>query len=132
MKIQSFLRQLKQMFVVSMTAIMLCSGLWMLGAAPAYADRDAAEIAGDRAKQEVDRMAGSGTMDQIEGKAQEDLGKVQRQFGDTSNQVEGALRESKGRAQQGIGNVKSAADDAADDAEDFGQGLIDSVKDFFN
>ncbi len=73
-----------------------------------------------------------GIGDQIEGKAQQDIGTLQRNLGKVAGQTEGAIKQAQGKAKQDIGTVKNQLDNAADNVEDASEGLIDTVKDFFN
>ena len=77
-------------------------------------------------------VTAEGISDQIEGKAQEDIGTVQRNLGKVTGQTEGAIKQAKGKAKQDIGTVKNKLDNAADNVEDTSEGLIDTVKDLFN
>ncbi len=46
--------------------------------------------------------------------------------------VEGISDQIEGKAQEDIGTIKNKLDNAADNVEDTSEGLIDTVKDFFN
>jgi uncharacterized protein YjbJ (UPF0337 family) len=72
-----------------------------------------------------------GTLDQIQGKAQQNLGTAQRKAGEMTGQTEGALNQAKGKAQQGVGEVKNRLDNASDNAEEASENMLDSVKNLF-
>lgn len=92
----------------------------------------AADIAMSNAADELDRVVGEGTSDQIEGKVQSDIGTVERNVGKVTGQVEGAAKQVKGKVKSDIGRTQSATEDARDSAEDTAEGFIDSVKDLFD
>lgn len=73
-----------------------------------------------------------GVSDQVEGKAKEDIGTVQRNVGKVTGQAQGALKQAQGKAQKDIGTVKNKLDDAGDKAEDASESFVDTVKNFFN
>lgn len=77
-------------------------------------------------------VAISGVSEQVEGKAQKDIGTVKRNIGKVTGQAEGALDQAQGKAKQDIGTTKNKLDDAKDTVEDKSESLVDSVKDFFN
>ncbi len=162
MSITPIISRLKQWLGLAMVALLLCASVWI--SSPAIAASDAAEAVDamqNRAEQDLDRVAGSGTTNQIKGKAQEDLGRVQREVDKATSQVEGAAKQLQGKAQKDIGRTQAAAEEAADavegaakqlqgkaqkdigrtqaaaeeaaDAvEDSTEGFVDSIKDFFN
>lgn len=72
-----------------------------------------------------------GTLDKIQGKAQQDIGTVQRKAGEITGQTEGALNQAKGKAQQDIGEVKNRLENAGDNAEEASENILDSVKSLF-
>jgi uncharacterized protein YjbJ (UPF0337 family) len=125
MKLTLITAKLKQWLAVTLVALVACSGL-LLGWAPAaQAWNDAAEVVKERAEQELDSKAGAGTANQVEGRAQEDLGRVQRQFG---SDAEGAAQQAKGKAQRDIGRTQAAAEDASDSIGDAAQNLLEKGK----
>lgn len=73
-----------------------------------------------------------GVSDQVEGKAKEDIGTVERNVGKVTGQAQGALKQAQGKAQKDIGTVKNKLDDAGDRAEDASENFVDTVKNFFN
>ncbi|RZM78660.1 CsbD family protein [Leptolyngbya iicbica] len=121
--------RIKKVLIVCTLAIAASCSLLLGWGTPAYAGTDAADVIQDRAEQEFDRMAGEGSVNQIKGKAREDLGRVQRQFGDD---IEGAAQQAKGKAQKDIGRTQAAADQAADAAQERAENVVDKVKDFFD
>ena len=136
MKVSAIASKLKRSFYVCLMALLLCSSLVIGTAQPAFAGNRAANIAQNRAEQALDEVAGAGTAEQIKGRAEGDLGRVQRKVGQVTGQpadrVEGAAKQVQGRAKKDIGRTQAAAEDAAEQIEDTSEGLIDSVKDFFN
>ena len=80
----------------------------------------------------VDDALGSGTTDQIEGKAKKDLGTVQKNLSDDlEDKVKGTAKQVKGRAKQDIGKTKNRLQEAGSDIEDASDNVVDAVKDFF-
>ena len=132
---QQFKRIAVRAVCLMMVTALVWSGSWV-GSANAVGSEKAGEIVQDRAATELDRTVGSGTADRIEGAARQAKGKVQRNFGDTTddlgNRVEGAGSELKGKVQRDVGRAKSGASDMGDDLEDAADSVVDSVKDFFN
>ncbi|MEQ9552099.1 MAG: CsbD family protein [Coleofasciculus sp. G3-WIS-01] len=79
----------------------------------------------------VDQVFGSGTSDQIQGKAKEDIGTVERNVGKAKEDVKGAAKQAQGRAQQDTGRLKNRAEDAGSDMEEASQNLGDAIKSLF-
>lgn len=79
----------------------------------------------------VDKVFGSGTSDQIQGKAKEDIGTVERNMGKAKEDVKGAAKQVQGRAEQDTGRVKNRADDAGSDMEKASENLGDAIKSLF-
>ncbi|MGF1521184.1 MAG: CsbD family protein [Leptolyngbyaceae cyanobacterium] len=131
MKLRAVVNKLRQALCISTAALMLCSGVMFGWGSVALAGERAASAVQARAEQELDRVAGSGTANQIEGQVKEGVGKVQRQVDKTTSQVDGAAKQAAGRAQKDIGRTQEAVEDAADTAQDSAEGIVDSVKDFF-
>lgn len=93
---------------------------------------DSADVAMSRAADELDRVAGEGTSDRIEGKVKSDIGTVERNVGKVTGQVEGAAKQVEGKVKSDIGRTQAATEDAREDAQDAAEGFIDSVKDLFD
>lgn len=121
--------QLKRVLIPCVLVAVACCSLLFGWSDHANAANKAAAVVQDRAEQEFDRVAGEGSVNQIKGKAQEGLGRVQRELDDD---VEGTARELRGKAQKNFGRTQQAADEAANAAEDQAQGLVDKVKDIFD
>jgi|GEM_PF-6427208 uncharacterized protein YjbJ (UPF0337 family) len=85
------------------------------------------------AQRKAGEMTGQteGALNQAKGKAQQNLGTVQRKAGEMTGQTEGALNQAKGKAQQGVGEVKNRLDNASDNAEEASENMLDSVKNLF-
>ncbi|MGB3669216.1 MAG: hypothetical protein WBG63_06945 [Phormidesmis sp.] len=107
----------------------------------------AGDVMLDRAAKELDRTAGAGTSDFVEGAVDGSVGKVKRGFGEAkgqlddslegqlegaANRVEGATDQLKGKAKRDAGRLKGKASDAGDDIEESTESIVDAVKDFFN
>lgn len=78
----------------------------------------------------IDTVFGAGTSDRIQGKAQEDIGTVERKVGDLKGEAKGAARQFKGRAQRDLGKVKNRADRAGSELEEASDNLGDAIEDF--
>jgi uncharacterized protein YjbJ (UPF0337 family) len=108
----------------------------------------AAAIMRERAANELDRMAGSGSSDMVEGTVENAAGKAQRGVGRVkgaindaldngrvdgkADQVEGAANQVKGKTRREIGRAKGKASDLGSDIEDAAENAVDSVKAFFD
>lgn len=149
-QLTQYRQRLKQLAVrvacLAMVAVAVWGGAWV-PAATAVGSQEAAAVINDRAAAELDRMSGAGTSDQLEGAAQETVGKVKRGVGRVTGQADnslgdkldsattrmgGAADEAKGKMKRDIGQAKGAADRAGDKAEDKAEGVIESIKDFFD
>ncbi|MBI4780149.1 MAG: CsbD family protein [Oscillatoriophycideae cyanobacterium NC_groundwater_1537_Pr4_S-0.65um_50_18] len=95
-------------------------------------DRAAANKVKEDAKSAFDKVAGSGSANRIEGKAEKDYGRVQRNIGNTQNRAEGAAKQIQGNAKQGVGKAQNAVENATEGVQDAAGNAIDAVKDFFN
>ena len=77
-----------------------------------------------------------GVSDQIEGKVTKDIGTKRRAVGDLldnpSEEAKGAFTQAQGKAKQDLGTAKNKLDEAGDQIENTSEGLLDSVKDFFD
>jgi uncharacterized protein YjbJ (UPF0337 family) len=124
--------RLQRGFLAGLMALVLSAGLLLGTSAPAFAlGNRAGDIVQNRAERELDRMAGAGTANQIEGRAQEDLGRVQRQVDKVTGSDDGLGNRIQGRAQRDIGRTQGAAEAATEAAQDSAEGIVDSVKGFF-
>ncbi len=79
----------------------------------------------------VDDVFGSGTSDQIKGKAKEDIGTMERNMGKAKEDIKGAAKQAQGRAKQDTGRVKNRAEDAGSDMEKASENLGDAIKSLF-
>ena len=131
---------------LAMVVVAVWGGAWMPSAI-AVGSQAAADVVNERASAELDRMAGAGTSDQLEGAAQKTVGKVKRGVGEVTGQVDdsfsgkvdsatqqagGAADELKGKVKRDVGRAKGAAADAGEEAKDTAGGVVESIKDFFN
>ncbi len=129
-----------------MVTVAVWGGAWVPGAA-AVGSEKAGAVMNERAAAELDRMSGEGTSDQLKGAVQENVGKAKRgvarvtdglddSLGDkadtATDRMSGAADELKGKVNRDIGKAKGAAADASDKAEDKGEGIVESIKDFFD
>lgn len=123
---------LQRIVCVGLAALVIGSTLLLGFSAPAAAlGNEAGDIVQGRAERELDRKAGAGTANQLEGSAQENLGKVQRQVEKVTGGNDGLDNQAKGRTQRDIGRTQEAAEDAADATQNAAEGIVDSVKSFF-
>ncbi|MEM7772425.1 MAG: CsbD family protein [Cyanobacteria bacterium P01_A01_bin.37] len=127
------LNRIKATFLRSVCCALIAACMLMgsLPSAAIAAPTDSADIALSRAGNELERVVGEGTINTVQGRAQEDLGKVERSLGKVTGQAEGTADQLKGRAQRDIGRTQQAIDEAGDTAEETADNLVDSVKDFF-
>lgn len=128
---------------LAIVTVTVVGGAWVPNAQAAnvqtLGSEDAAAIVNDRAATELDRTLGAGTSDQLEGLVDSTAGKVKRDIGRIGgdldkavNQIDGATDQLKGKVERDIGRAKSAADDASNDIEDVGEGIVESIKNFFD
>jgi len=129
MRLKAVYRQIKKVFIPCVLVLVACSSLLLGWSGAANAGDKAASVVKGRAEQEFDRVAGEGSINQVEGQAQEGLGKVQRKLGD---ETEGTAREMRGKAQKNVGRTQEAADKATNAAKEEAEGIVDKVKDFFD
>ena len=77
-----------------------------------------------------------GIGNQIEGKAQKDFGTKGRAVGDIlddpSIEAKSAVQQAKGEVKKDLGTTQNKLGDAKDTIENKSEGLVDSVKDFFD
>ena len=129
-----------------MVAVAVWGGAWVPSAA-AVGSEEAGAVMNERAAAELDRMSGEGTSDQLKGTMQDTVGKTKRgvarvtdglddslggRVDNATDRMGGAADELKGKVNRGIGRAKGAAADANDEAEDKAEGVVESIKDFFN
>ncbi|MGD1859277.1 MAG: CsbD family protein [Leptolyngbyaceae cyanobacterium] len=131
MDLKLHIDKFKRLFCLCVAVFILFSGAMFGSSSNAVAAEKAVKIAQDRTEQALDRVAGAGTANQIEGQVKEGVGKAQRQVDKALGQADGAATQAAGRVQKDIGQTQEAAENAADAAEDSAEGIIDSVKDFF-
>ena len=132
MKIPAIASKVKRSLYIFIATVLLVSGVAFSTATPALAGNQVANAVQNQAEQAVDQVVGAGTANQIKGRAKEDLGRVQRQVDKATSQVEGATKQFQGKVQKDIGRTQSAAENAAEQLEDTSEGLIDSIKNFFD
>lgn len=131
MNLKRIKRQVKQTICFGIAVLVVCSGL-MFGWSPAaIAAPDVATVR-DPFARGIDQVAGEATVNQIEGQATEDLGKVQRQVDQATSQIDGAVQQAKGRAQKDIGRTQQAVEEVTDAAQESAEGILDAAKDLLN
>lgn len=125
--------KLQRIFCVGLATLIIGSSLLFSFSAPATAlGNKAGDIVQQRAERELDSKAGAGTANQIEGRAKEDIGRVQNQLEKVTGGNDSLGNQVQGRAQRDIGRTQGAVENAADAAQDSAEGIVDSVKNFFN
>lgn len=107
----------------------------------------AADIMQERAANELDRMAGKGSSDRVEGALEGAAGKAQRGIGrakgelndglgdqleSAADRVEGAANQLKGKLKRDTGRVKGKVSDLGDDIEEAAENAVDSIKETFD
>jgi uncharacterized protein YjbJ (UPF0337 family) len=99
---------------------------------PPILGSDVVQKLDQKAKSDLDTVAGSGTSDRLEGQVDQAVGKVQKEFGKASGQVEGAVQQARGKAKEDIGTTRRSIEKTADQAEEASDNAIDSIKNFFS
>lgn len=134
---------LKQWLFRAACVLMVTVAVFGSSVSQAYAvgSEAAADVVNERAAAELNRVAGAGTANQIEGAVDGAVGTVKRSVGATkdaldidsaANKADGATDQLKGKVKRDIGRTQGAAAEAADDVEDTADGVFESIKDFFN
>ena len=134
---------LKQWLFRAACVLMVTVAVLSASVSQAYAvgSQAAADVVNERAAAELDRVAGDGAANQVEGAVDGAVGTVKRGVGATkdaldidssADKVDGATDQLKGKVKRDIGQTQGAAAEAADDVEDTADGVFDSIKDFFN
>lgn len=85
-----------------------------------------------KAKSDLDKVAGSGTSDKLEGQVNKTAGKAKQELGKARGQAEGTAQQAKGKAKEDIGTTRRAVEKAADNAEEAADSATDSIKNFFS
>ncbi|WOD41816.1 hypothetical protein [Nodosilinea sp. E11] len=133
MTIHAIAAQFQRLLCVGLASLVIGSGLLFGFSAPATAlGNEAGDIVQERAEREFDRKAGAGSANQLEGRAQEGLGQVQRQVNKATGGADGIGNQVQGRTQKDIGRAQGAVENATDAVQDSADGFVDSVKNFFN
>jgi uncharacterized protein YjbJ (UPF0337 family) len=124
--------KLQRIVCVGLVTLVIGSTLLLGFSAPAAAlGNKAGDVVQSRAERELDRVSGSGTANQVEGRVQENFGQVQRQVEKVTGGNDGLDNQAQGRAQRDVGRTQGAVEDATDAAQNSAEGIIDSVKGFF-
>lgn len=127
-------------FCLALVTIAVWSGA-VVPTANAVGSKEAAAVVNDRAAAELDRVAGAGTSDELEGAVDSAVGKTKRGIGQAkdsldidsaTDKLDGATDELQGKLKRDVGRAKGAADDLGDDLEESTNGIIDSIKDLFD
>jgi uncharacterized protein YjbJ (UPF0337 family) len=81
----------------------------------------------------IDKVAGAGTTDTIEGKAKETLGKIQASAGDAVKdhklEARGIVNQADGKIQQATGEIKGGLEDLRDRAQNLLEDTVETIKD---
>lgn len=132
MTVNAIAAKLQRILCVGLATLVIGSGLLFGFSTPAAAlGNEAGDIVQQRAEREFDRKAGAGTANELEGRAQEEVGKAQRTIDRAVGGTDGIGNQVQGRAQREAGRAQGAVEDVAEAAEDAGEGFVDSVKSFF-
>ncbi|MGB3202819.1 MAG: CsbD family protein [Nodosilinea sp.] len=132
MIVNAIAAKLQRVLCVGLVALVLGSSLLFGFSTPATAlGNEAGDIVQERAEREFDNKVGAGTANQIEGRAQEEIGKAQRKIDRATGGTDGLGNQVEGRVQREAGRAQGAVEDAADAAQESGESFVDSVKDFF-
>ncbi|MGB3135687.1 MAG: hypothetical protein WBG38_04005 [Nodosilinea sp.] len=131
MTVNAIAARLQRMLCVGLATLALGSGLFGFIAPATALGNEAGDIVQERAEREFDRMTDSGNANQLQGRAQEEFGKAQRQVNKVTGGTDGLGNQVQGRAQREAGRAQGAVEDAADAVQDTGGGIIDSIKSFF-
>lgn len=90
----------------------------------------------NKAKSDLDTVAGSGSSNQLEGKVDRATGVIQENLGDARDdlgqQIEGAANRAKANVKETAGIAAKAIDNATDDLENASESLVEKVKNFFD
>ncbi|PSR15523.1 hypothetical protein C8255_22640 [filamentous cyanobacterium CCP3] len=132
MTVNAIATKFQRILCVGLVALVIGSSLLFGFSTPATAlGNKAGDIVQERAEREFDSKTGAGTANQLEGRAQEEIGKAQRKIDRATGGTNGLGNQIEGRAQREAGRAQGAVEDAADAAQDAGESFVDSVKDFF-
>lgn len=77
----------------------------------------------------LENIFGSGTKEKVEGKAQEDIGRVKRGVGEVTGQGEGVIEQAKGKAKQTKGEAENVLEKAGSNLKRTTERVSDAVKD---
>jgi uncharacterized protein YjbJ (UPF0337 family) len=83
----------------------------------------------DNTKDTIDRVAGSGNADRIEGEAKRNLGRFQRTTDRASDQARSNAKQLEADTKQNVDRAKNAFERLGDRIGDASQKAVDSVKD---
>ncbi|MGC1309213.1 MAG: hypothetical protein WA885_18480 [Phormidesmis sp.] len=131
-------RMAVQAVCLLMVALSVWGGAWVPAAA-AVGSQEAADVMNARAAAELDRVAGAGTSDQVSGTVDSTVGKAKRAVGgmddgldSATKRLDGATDQVQGKVKRDVGRAKSKASEVGDDLEDTSEGIVESIKDFFD
>lgn len=99
---------------------------------PQFLATDVIQQMDRKAKSDLDKVAGSGTSDKLEGQVDKVTGKVQKELGNARGQAEGAAKQVRGKVKEDIGTTRGTIEKAADQVEETSDNAIDSIKGFFS
>lgn len=140
---QKHQQQFKRLAIRAVCLLWVVISTWGIAFVPqASADsigvgsKKAAAIVRDRAANELDRMAGAGALDLVEGSAEGSVGDIKRSLGQMTNDLnmslDGATDQLRGKVKRDVGRLKSQAADISSDLENAAEDAVDSVSDLFD
>lgn len=140
---KNFVDALTRFAIRTMYLLMVTTVLWIgfVPTAHAVGSQEAAEVVNERAAAELDRVAGTGTSDQIEGAVDGAIGSAKRQVNkagdvlnttDITDRVDAATDELSGKVKRDVGRTKAAASELGDEVEQSADSVVDAIKEFFD
>lgn len=132
MTVNAIASKLQRILCVGLATLVIGSGLLFGFSTPATAlGNEAGDIVQGRAERELDRITkGGDTVNQVKLRMQEGLGGVPA---DVDKGTDRGLSDREiDRAKKGLDSSQSAVEDAGNAAKDSAEGVVDSVKGFFN
>jgi uncharacterized protein YjbJ (UPF0337 family) len=127
--LKNFRQTLKRVLSLSLAVCAIASSILFSFPTQATAMNDAGRVVKERAKTELDSKTSTGVGDEVEGRIKKNAGKVQRQFGDSTK---GTARQMEGQAQENAAKARRGAENLAEDAQEKADGIVDSIKNFFD
>jgi uncharacterized protein YjbJ (UPF0337 family) len=120
---------LKRLISLGLAVCAIATTILLTFPTQATAMNEAGRVVKERAKSELDSKTSAGTGNELEGKIKKNVGKAQRQLGDSSK---GTARQLEGQAQESAGKAQRGAENLAANAQEKAGGFVESIKDFFD